>query len=37
LGCARVRGPAGERKKLGRARENSADFVLKQICKLNMI
>jgi hypothetical protein len=37
VGCVRARGPAGERKELGRARENNADFYLKQISKLNMI
>jgi hypothetical protein len=37
LGCVRAHGPAGERKELGQARENSADFDLKQISKLNTI
>jgi hypothetical protein len=37
VGCARSRGTAGERKALGRARENSADFDLKRISKLNTI
>jgi hypothetical protein len=37
MGCTRSRGPTTGRKELGRARENSADFDLKQISKLNTI
>jgi hypothetical protein len=37
MGCTRLRGPTGGRKELGRARENSADFDLKRISKLNTI
>jgi hypothetical protein len=37
VGYVRARGLAGERKELGRARENNADFYLKHISKLNMI